>query len=243
MAVVVWEDITVPAGRHLYSNVGDLIQVYAQDVADTGFQVAVFKFYGMAEDPVGDPDPENPVPDLRRKLSELRGQGGLSGVQLIGNCPYILRELPGGGGDCECEFFLADLDATLYDTPNADLRQGVFDDWSGDGADILGGAAGHRAPVAGRLHQCAHPGLSWTEELVLRDILLRNHALRWQVFDTHHRARTVRYLRRLHRAVTVDAGYLRIGSGRRRGRRGPANNPSTRTAAGSAVGTGRRVPA
>ena len=43
---------------------GILIQVYAQDVADTGFQVAVFKFYGMAEDPVRDPDPENPVPDL-----------------------------------------------------------------------------------------------------------------------------------------------------------------------------------
>ena len=88
-------------------------------------------------------------------------------MQPIGNCPYILREPPGGGGDCECEFFLADLDATLYDTPNADLRQGVLT--TGAATEQTSGWRTNGAPSLVAFINCPHPGASWAEELVLRE--------------------------------------------------------------------------
>jgi hypothetical protein len=52
VAIVVWEDMEIlnPAER-LYSTLSYWIDNYAQDVADAGFSVVVYKFYGMAEDP------------------------------------------------------------------------------------------------------------------------------------------------------------------------------------------------
>lgn len=191
VAVVVWEDITIPdPGERLYLTLFDEINTYAQDVADTGFSVAVFKFYGMAEDP--DHAPEHPehvnAHDLRWQLRDLRDHGGLAGVQLIGNCPYVLWETSGAEVDYECDFFLGDLDGALDDGLTASPhRKGVFDTWSGDEADVWVARIMARPSLVAFID--AHPsGGSWTEESILRTYFSRNHELRWRTFDAHANA-------------------------------------------------------
>ncbi len=187
VALVVWEDLTLPGADRLYDNLQSSIDTYAADVAAAGFTVAVIKFYGMAEDPV------NPgAPDLRWQLRAMYDDtvgGSLAGAVLVGDVPYLLFERnPVGESayDFAADSLIGDLDAKIVDNKDesyspGEWRAGVFDTW--DTSECLNEEMEiWTSRIMARAELAAYFGQ--TQEQILTTYFARNHTDRWNAFNS-----------------------------------------------------------
>jgi hypothetical protein len=196
VAVVVWDDMNVAQNERLYALLSSSIDAYAQDVAAAGFKVAVFKFYGMAEDP--DPN-HSTANDLRKRLYDLWAEPeSLAGTVLVGNVPYLLFEyFDSTGRDIPSDILLADLDATITDElDESDVyidaedverwpwRKGALDNWEGDQQVEIWISRIIARPALVNFVNDHCSGSSWTQESILESYFSRDALLRWGVFNT-----------------------------------------------------------
>jgi hypothetical protein len=205
VAIVVWEDRTVVEDQRLYYRISSAINAYADDVAASGLRVAVFKFYGMAEQwpPLDPPPPPEDAPGLRDRLRALYLQqpDSLAGTVIIGNVPYILAEevIDYYGTDIHVDFpsdiLLADLNGNLRDDSAGGLwRAKVFDNMADDrSTEIWVSRIVARPGLVNFVNlYCTTapptPATEWTQESILENYFARVAQWRWKAFNTDGKA-------------------------------------------------------